>query len=306
MKFAICDLRLMMLAALLFLAPASFAQPVMFSTNEIETNLYPIDLPTALRLAGARNLDVQIARQKLAEARANNEGATLEFFPWLNVGIAYRRHDGQIQSTEGNIETVSKQSYAPGGALVSQLDLGDAIYSKLAAKQLEHAAGYSLQAQQQDSIAAAARDYFNLSFAQAAVGVAREALRISTNYEARVRTAADAGIAFKGDLLRVSVEAEHNRMTLRQAAEQQRVAAARLAQTLHLNPSMEFFAADASLTPLTLIDTNSQHNDRRHKHFIADEGRLRWCRTLAQLCFRTEPSAPGRNARRQGISTDGR
>ena len=31
----------------------------------------PIDLPTALRLAGADNLEVSIAREKVAEARAS-------------------------------------------------------------------------------------------------------------------------------------------------------------------------------------------------------------------------------------------
>src|SRR5579862_6870583 len=44
---------------------------------------YPIDLPTALRLAGAQNLDIQIARTRLAEARANRQSALEQFFPWL-------------------------------------------------------------------------------------------------------------------------------------------------------------------------------------------------------------------------------
>ena len=56
-----------------------------------ETNraALPIDLPTALRLAGAQNLDVQIAQAKLAEARANQDGAVAQFFPWIAPGISY-------------------------------------------------------------------------------------------------------------------------------------------------------------------------------------------------------------------------
>ena len=242
--------------ALLCLAPASRAQPAVTAINNVATDVYLIDLPTALRLAGAQNLDVRLARERLAEARALNQSALLQFFPWLSAGIVYRRHDN-LQNTEGVIEEVHKQSYAPGGALVSQLDLGDAIYNKLAARQLEHASEHALEAQRQDTVATAAQGYFDLAFAHASVGVSEEAVRISTNYEAQVRHAVESGIALKGDLLRVSVEAERNRLALHQAIEQQRVAAARLAQTLHLDPAVELVARDTDLAPVTLFDTNA-------------------------------------------------
>lgn len=245
-------------AVLLGVAPAIWAQPTGPATSESASETYPIDLPTALRLAGAQNLDVRNAVEKLAEAKANSDGARFQFFPWVSAGISYRRHDNLIQDTAGSILEVHKQSYAPGGTLVSQLDLGDAIFKRLAAKQLELAAGHALEAQRQDSVAAAAGGYFALTLAQAAVGVAQEAVRISTDYEAQIKSAVAAGIAFRGDLLRVSVQAEHNRITLRQAAEQQRLASARLAQILHLDPALELFARDADLVPLRMVDTGAQ------------------------------------------------
>ncbi|MBI3192391.1 MAG: TolC family protein, partial [Pedosphaera parvula] len=190
----------------------------------------------------------------------DNKAARVPVKTGFDDGISVEILDGLTQSTEGDIVDVNKQSYAPGGALMAQLDLGDAIYKKLAAKQLEHAADYAFEAQRQDSIVAAARDYFDLSLEQAAVGVAREAVKIATNYEAQVKSAVEAGIAFKGDLLRVSVQAERNQLALRQATEQQRVAAARLAQTLHLDPAVELVARDTDLAPLTLIETNTALN----------------------------------------------
>lgn len=256
MRFQISIPLAVLTAATLCIASHSYAQTAAATKNATGANLYLIDLPSALQLAGAQNLDVKIARERLAEATANNESALLQFFPWLSAGVSYRRHDDQIQDTTGNILEVHKQSYAPGGALVSQLDLGDAIYKKLAAKQLQHAADHGLEAQRQDSIVTAARDYFDLVFAQGAVQVAQEAVRISTNYEGQVKSAVEAGIAFKGDLLRVSVQAERNQIALRQATEQQRVTAARLAQTLHLDPAVELVARDTDLVPLTLVETN--------------------------------------------------
>ena len=53
----------------------------------------PIDLPTVLKLAGARNLDLQLAREKLAEARAQHEQSVLQFFPWIAPGLRVFKKD---------------------------------------------------------------------------------------------------------------------------------------------------------------------------------------------------------------------
>ena len=92
------------------------------------THPLPIDLPTALRLAGAQNLEVQIAHERVAQAEAAEEQARLQFFPWLAPGIAYRRHDDRIQDVAGNIISADKQSLSPGAAVSAQLDLGVALY----------------------------------------------------------------------------------------------------------------------------------------------------------------------------------
>jgi len=220
-------------------------------------SVHEIDLPTTLRLAGAQNLDVQIARERLAEAKANHASSVAQFFPWISPSFAYRQHDDKLQDVQGNIIDVHKYSYAPGATLAAQVDLGDALYKSLAAKQLVKAADHALEAQRQDSVIAATLGYFELAFAQSAVGVARESLRINSDYEQQLGHAVDAGIAFKGDALRVSVQKQRSQLTLQQAMEQQRVSAARLAQVLHLDPSVELIALDADLAPLALIETNA-------------------------------------------------
>jgi len=213
---------------------------------------YSIDLPTALRLAGARNLDVQIARERMKEAWANHEQARLQFFPWVSPGIGYKRHDGNIQDVGGNIFDVSKQSYAVGASLNVQIELGDAIYQSLVTRQLARSAEESLEARRQESVFGAATGYFELTRTKAVVGVAREALRISQDYVAQVQQAVDAGIAFKGDVFRARVQADKNDIALRQAVEQQRIAGARLAQILRLEPATELAPEEAELAPLTL------------------------------------------------------
>jgi outer membrane protein TolC len=220
-----------------------------------------IDLPTALRLAGAQSLDVQLAREKLAEAYAAGESATERFFPWVAPGVTYRRHDNLIQNTEGVIEEVHKQSYAPGGTLAAQTDIGDAIFKSLEAHQLAKAARHGFDAQKAETILAAARGYFDLAAAHEAVGIAREALRASTDYAAEIERAVNAGIAFKGDALRVKVQQRSDEIALRRAEENARLASAKLVQILHLDPIVELMSRDASVVPLSIISTQEPLGD---------------------------------------------
>src|SRR5438445_11687511 len=240
---------------------AIFAVFVQFSARAAESKLLTIDLPSTLRLAGARSLDVQLAREKLDEAHAAEESAIERFFPWVAPGVTYRRHDNLIQNTEGLIEEVHKQSYAPGGTVAAQTDIGDAIFKSLEAHQLSKAARHGLDAQEQETILNAARGYFDLAAAHEAVGVAREALRVSTDYAAEIDRGVEAGIAFKGDALRVKVQRQGDEIALRRAEENVRLASAKLVQILHLNPTVELAPRDGSVVPLSIVSAKESLGD---------------------------------------------
>ena len=223
------------------------------------TNMvYPIDLPSALRLAGAQSLDVQIAREHLNEAQANRQSALEQFFPWVAAGVGYHRRDGVAQAVpSGVISDAHFQSYSPGAALTAQVVVGDAIYNSLAAKQLVKASDQALESQRQDATVSAAQGYFDLAKAKALVEVVRQAQATSQDYQQQLHAGVSAGIAFKGDELRVQSQTEHYAITLRQALEQQRVAAANLAQLLHLDSRVELIPQETELAPLTLFETNT-------------------------------------------------
>src|SRR5258708_5764899 len=167
---------------------------------------YKIDLANVLRLAEARNLDIQIAREKVAEARAAHESSILQFLPWIAPGIAYRRHDNLIQDVAGNIIDVRKQSYSPGFNFTAQVDLGDAIFNELAARQTLQSAMHGVQAHREDSILTALYAYFDLARAQATLAATEESGAILRNYQEQIHRAIDAGLAFRGDELRVKVQ----------------------------------------------------------------------------------------------------
>ncbi len=262
------------------------------ATARAQTNspAQPIDLPSVLRLAGAQNLDVQLARERLAEAVATRASARWQFFPWLAPGVTYRRHEDRLQDVAGNIFDANKQAYSPGATVAAQVDLGEAIYRSLAAKQLVAAAQYELEAQRQEAILGAAVGYFDLVKAQANVGVAREAFRISRNYQDQLHEAVAAGLAFKGDELRVQVQTERYEMTLRQALEQVRTAAARLAQTLHLDPVVELTPRDPAPVLMTLVPTN-QALASLVEQALANRPELKQTRAIAAAARRAKQGA---------------
>jgi outer membrane protein TolC len=216
-----------------------------------------IDLATVLRLAGAQNLDIQIAGQRLEEARARHRSAVQEFFPWLSPGFVYRRHDGLTQGTDGEIVDVQKHSYSPGAFIAAQADVGAALFRSREASKLVVAAEGGLEAQRADAILAAVEGYFELARAQAAVGVAEESVRIAREYERQLQRAVEIGLALKGEALRVRTQAERAELALRQALATQGIASARLAEVLRLDPKTPLAPQHAELVPLSLMDADA-------------------------------------------------
>jgi OMF family outer membrane factor len=157
---------------------------------------------------------------------------------------------------EGRIIDADKELYSAGLTATAQVDLGEAIFRTLAARQLVHAARHAAGAQQQESVYQAALAYFDLARARAAGGVASEAVRIAEDYAAQVTQAVEVGLAFKGDLFRATTQIERNRLTATQAREQQRLAAGRLAQILNLDPAIELAPAGGELAPIQLVSAS--------------------------------------------------
>ncbi len=217
----------------------------------------PINLPTALRLAGGSNLDVQIAEQKLAEANAVEQQRVLAFIPTVTVGVGYKNHQGATQEVRGAVIDVSKQSYNLGATAGLDLALGEAYYKRLAAKQLATAAAKAVEGTKLATLARTAAAYFELVRAQAVVAVAQEAVKISEDYGKQVTNAVTAGVAFKGDALRVDSQTRRNQLELEKARGAEQQASVALAQLLRLDPSVTLHAAEGEPAMLRLVSANT-------------------------------------------------
>ena len=221
-----------------------FLLPLTLLASDAASKRQVVNLATVMRLAGAENLDIRLANERVAEARALHEAARMQFFPYISPGISFRRHEGNIQTVDGQIIDADKQSLTYGAAVTLQLEIGEAYYKALVTRKLAKAAAYGADAQRQESVFQAVSAYLELVRGRAAVSVAGEAVRIAQDYAGQVQQAVGAGIAFRGDAFRATAQVERNEVTLRQAREHQRVSAARLAQVLHISPRVELLPGD--------------------------------------------------------------
>jgi outer membrane protein TolC len=211
-----------------------------------------VDLPTVMKLAGANNDEIELARVKHAESIAESKLAWQRFWPTLSLGVGYRGHEGRIQDVAGAIFDARKQQYTVGTAVVIDWSPGDLYYSALAAKQKAIAAEQLAEKSRRDIVMEATTRYFDLLATEASVVILEDDLRLTQDYEKQIGGAVTAGTAFRADLLRVKTQVSRAKLTIRQHQEKRDLAAAALAETLRLPPETELRPAKADLVPVRL------------------------------------------------------
>jgi outer membrane protein TolC len=213
-----------------------------------------VDLPTVLKLAGANNDEIQLARTKHTEALAESKLAWQRFWPSLTLGAGYRRTDGNVQDIAGAVFDVSKQQYTIGPDLMIDWSPGDMYYAALAAKQRAAAAEQLAEKARRDVITQATGRYYDLLAAEASLAIIEDDLRLTLDYEKQLGGAVDAGTAFRADLLRVKTQVSREKLAIRQHEEKRDLSAAALAEILRLPADTALRPAKADLVPVRLID----------------------------------------------------
>ena len=126
-----------------------------------------VDLRTVMRLAGANNDEIQLARTKHDEAIAESKQAWQRFWPSLSLGAGYRGHEGRLQDIAGNVFNANKQQYTVGTTVMIDWSPGDIYYSALAAKQRALAAEHLAEKARIDIVTQSVERYYDLLAAEA-------------------------------------------------------------------------------------------------------------------------------------------
>lgn len=205
-----------------------------------------IDLAAALRLADERNVDVALFVERVAEANARLEQARVLAVPTLRLGGSYNRHHGTLQETSGQIVDADRVArftglgagaagagdlQAPGLGL--SVDLADAIFQPLVARQNRNAAAAAATVNRHRVLIDVAAAYLRLVQARAETAIAAAALERAEDLALLTSDYAATGEGLLADAELAAVQPllwEQRRLA---AEERSGVAAAELGELLH-------------------------------------------------------------------------
>jgi outer membrane protein TolC len=230
-------------------------------STQPEDRPLPINLPAALQLANVRAIDVAAAAARIRVSAAALEQAQVLWLPTVTFGADYFRHDGIVQdATTGAVQNDSHQGIVLGMGPAVNLDIGNAIFAPLVARQQLAARKADLQAASNDTLLAVSDAYFNV---QQARGELAGAIVATQRTEELVRRTKKLAPALVPELEIDRAEAE---LALCQenelfARERWKVASAELLRVLRLEPSAQVEPVEPPQLRLDLIDLRKPIDD---------------------------------------------
>jgi outer membrane protein TolC len=243
-------------------APAPTALPA--PAVQPEDRPLPINLPTALQLANARAVDVAAAAERVRVAAAVLEQAQVLWLPTVTLGGDYNRHDGRNQDTQGNVFDNSRSSAMLGAGTgigpAAILNVGDALFAPLVARQHVRARQADAQAASNDTLVAVSDAYFNVQQARGELAGALEATRRTEELLRRTQKLAP-GVVPDLEVFRAETELARRQQAELLARERWQVAGAELLRVLRLDPSARVEPVEPPQLRVELIDVNKPVDD---------------------------------------------
>ena len=222
----------------------------------------PINLATALQLAGATPLDIAAATAQVQQALALELQAKVLWIPNLNAGVDYFRHDGVQQNlfTGPNFQ-LGRQSFFVGGGPSLTVGTADALFAPLAARRVVASRRADLQAARNDSLFAVSQAFFGLQSARGTLlGVGASVAR--AEMLVRFATGLAPSLIAPLEINRAQTELQSLRQTQQAAIRDWRVASARLAEVLLLDPGTLLEPIEPPFLQITLVPAD-QSTDAR-------------------------------------------
>jgi outer membrane protein TolC len=214
----------------------------------------PIDLATAIALAGAKNLDILEARARYEEAQGTRNESLGGLAPAFTGSFAARRIDGRIQASFGELDDRAFSTLIPAAGVDLDLNPGHAVFDALAAHRSLAAAARDAEQVTQDVLTTVAVQYLALQEAQARVRIVEEALAASRELARVAHDRETRGAGLKVDALRAEARVAADEVRLARARNALRDASLALAVSLKLDPTVTLFPMDTTVREQTLVD----------------------------------------------------
>jgi outer membrane protein TolC len=217
----------------------------------------PVNLATALQLANVRAVDIAVAAERVRVAAAVLEQAQVLWLPTVTVGGDYNRHDGRNQDTLGNVFDNNRSSMMLGAGTgigpAAVLNVCDAIFAPLVARQRLAAREADRQTAANDTLVAVSEAYFNVQQARGELAGYHEATRRTLDLVERTRKLAPA-IVPELEMDRAEAELARRQQAEYAALERWKVASAELLRVLRLDAAARIEPAEPPQLRVELLD----------------------------------------------------
>ena len=217
----------------------------------------PINLAAAMQLSGVRPLDIAATTAQVRQALALQLQAKALWIPSLNGGIDYFRHDGVQQNifTGPNFREGLQRFFVGGGPSMF-VGLTDAIFSPLAARRVVDSRWADLQAARNDVLLTMAQAYFDVQAARGrllGVGATIVRAELLVNFAKGLAPSLIAPL----EINRAQAELQSLRQSQQIAIRDWRVASARLAELLLLEPTTLLEPVEPAFLQVTFVPSES-------------------------------------------------
>jgi outer membrane protein TolC len=232
----------------------------------LKTDELPIDLGTALRMAGTENPELLLARSRVSETVAQRQLAVAQLLPDLNAGLNYDTHNGVLQQSKGNILDVNRGSmyYGLGANAIAagtvnipglfyNMNVGETWYGILISRQRVRTSQYASDATRNDVLLRTCLAYLDLLGADGRRAIAARNREQAAEVAKMTADYVNAQQGRKADADRAAVELRRRDIELTQAENDTLTASARLCQLLNLDPSTRLKPIDGWVVPAPLV-----------------------------------------------------
>jgi outer membrane protein TolC len=223
----------------------------------------PIDLPYALRLVNASNPTIAIAQERVREAYAHLDLARVLWVPNLWAGSNpdnltflpnFYVHNGNLQTSSGNVISVVKASVALPVGTGLNLSIADALFGPRIARNLVAAEVARSRVVVDNVQLDVALTYLDLLRVYGALAITAEATAMADTMYRYADQAVRAGFGkTTADANRARSELELRRQERLDLEGEAAAVSARLAQLLLLEPTVDLVPADAKILPIELV-----------------------------------------------------
>ena len=232
----------------------------------LDDNVRPLDLNTALRLAGVQNPQLLIARQRVVEAAAVRQLAAAQILPSINLGGNYDNHTGNLQQSNGNILPVNRTAlYLGSGAgataagtvpvpgVLLEGNIAEASFAFLASRQLVAVREFTALAVRNQTFLETTLAYSELLRAEGKRAISLQVREEAKKLAELTAAYANAGQGRQADAQRAQTELEQRENDIKSAEEAVLVASARLCYVLNVDPSIRLHPTDAFVVPHPVV-----------------------------------------------------